>query len=624
MHHPRRLPALALMLAVLAFMLFAHPYQGVFHDGILYFGQVLLNTSAPVLSEDIFFKGGSQDRYSLFSPVMGFLYGHFGRQAAQVGVLLTSWLLMLGAVAALLKRFEATPSMRLCGLLAFAVMSPIYGGCWIISYTETFVTARVFAEPPLVWSLVALLTGRRGLAWALQFLALLFHPLMALPVMVVSWCFLSSTDRRWLWLLAALPALLLVAAMGVPPLDSLLKTYPPYWRALVDTSNFLVLLQHWPLRDHLNLLQDLLILLAVTRVRPFDGFSRLLLAVVVTTLALFGLSFLGADVLHSILLTQLQVWRVHWIGHLIAMALSPWLCVTLWMRGGLWRASACALVLSLTNAHIGTDHGAATLSLWAVTSLAAWRVRGASPRVIGLVCGCILLGVLALSAEQLLGQIQQLNWQFPAADWRDRFAKLAAFPLLALGGFAALRHLAGKGRVGASMALVASLGLLALAVMTWDRRTDISQAVDEAPAAGPHPFIAHLPAHASIYWPNELAAVWGLLGRPSHYSQPQGAGLLFNRDTALLFGPRKEIYRAIDQDRERCRTGSLLTRDLAARQRCLMPSSERLEALCNEADAPDFVVLPGSLSLPPLASWQSPQRQTYVLYACSALKSKGN
>jgi hypothetical protein len=621
------LRTLACVLAVLAFMLLAHPYQGVFHDGVLYMGQALLHGQVPGLSHDMFFVGGSQDRYSIYSRLVAPLYEHLGRLFTHVSLLLTSWLLTLGAVWVLLRRFEPAVLTRLWGVLAFAVMSPIYGGDWIISYSETFVTARSFAEPALLWGLVALLNNQRRLAFVLQMLGALFHPLIALPMMAVSWFFLARTDRRWLWLLAGVPVVLMLAVVGISPWDGLLKTYPPYWWSLVETRNSLALVLQWAPRDHLIMLQDVLILWAVIRLRPADPWTRLLWASIVAMLALLALSILGADALHSVLLTQLQLWRVHWVPHLLAMTMAPWLVFRLWQRGGLWQASASALILTLVNAHIGTGHGLATLSLWGLTSLVAWRVQGISKAVVRLVCISILLCALALSAYQLNALLQQMSWYLPRAGWVDRFAKIAAFPVLALGGFAALQYIANKSRGGAIAALGMSALLMTAAASTWDQRTDLARAVEEAPAQPPHPFIAHLPANASVYWPKELAAVWGLLERPSHYSQPQGAGVLFNRDTGLLFGSRNETYRRINEDREQCLTGAQLTRDLAARRRCEVPSLERLTTLCSQLDAPDFVVLRDRLTIEPIATWRLPDHrelpQTYALYACSRLKLAG-
>lgn len=619
-----RLTTLAALIAIAAWMLLAHPYQGLRHDGILYFGQALLNSRVPGLAQDVFFAGGSQDRYSIYSHLMVPLYAHLGQMGTHVAVLLVGWALMLGAMLALLRRFEPTGPLPLWGLLAFAVMSPTYGGTWVFSYGEPFVTARSFAEPALLWSLVALLAGKWRAVVGLQLLAALFHPLMALPVMAISWCHLAEADRRWWWLLAGIPVALLAGFAGIPPWTGLLKVYDPYWWALVETGNRQVLLANWTLQDHLTVVLDLAMLLAATRLRPADGGTRLIYAVVLTTVAFISLTALCVDGLHIVLLTQLQLWRAHWVAHLLAMALAPWLLARLWQHGGLWPVSACALALALLNAHIGTDHGVATLSLWGLTSLVAWRVRSASRTTVHLACGCIALCALGLSVQQLDGQLRQLSWQSPSTLWGDGLFKLAAFPAVAAAAFAALLQVAGRGTAGAVVASGVSVVLLCATVLHWDQRQDLARAVESPPTAG-HPFAAHIPLDATVYWPDQLLPVWGLLERSSHYAPQQGAGVLFNRDTGLMFGPRKASYRLINEDRGRCRTGAALSRSQPNWLRCDMPSTDRLMTLCAEFDAPDFLILRGPLTgRAPLATWQPPPHreppQTFHLYACTQLK----
>ncbi|MCE4555522.1 hypothetical protein [Pelomonas cellulosilytica] len=621
-----RLPSLAALLPIGAWMILAHSYMGIRHDGVLYLGQALLHSQAPSLSQDTFFAGGSQDRYSIYGHLMAPLYEHVGMLPAHVAVLAASWLAMMAAVGVLLRRFEPSSGQTLWGMLAFAVMSPFYGGSWIFSYTEAFVTARGFAEPLLLWSFVALLAGRWHSALALQSLAALFHPLMTLPVIVVSWGYLVAADRRWLWLIAVLPVTLIAALADLAPWNGLLRIYDPYWWSLIETGNRQVLLAYWTMEDKLGLLLDLTVLMAVTRLRGFDAWTRLLHAIVLATLALVGLTAVAADGLHSVLITQLQLWRVHWITHLFAMALSPWLLTRLWQCGGLWPASACALGLALLNAHIGMDHGLPALGLWAATSLAAWRLRKVSAGVVHLVCGSILLCVLALSGYQIDSLLEQQHWRDPNASWNDRFATWASFPTVAVASFALLISLARRGRAGVVAALSAGTALMGVAILSWDQRPDLERAVESQPPHT-HPFIAHLPAKATVYWPTQLLTVWGLLERPSHYAAQQGAGVLFNRDTGLIFGPRKEGYRRINEDRERCLTGASLAKDLAARLACEMPARERLESLCRQNDAPDYLVLRGRLPLEPLATWQPPVHrdppQNYALYACSQLNAQG-
>lgn len=619
-----RLRWLAAALAVAAWMLLAHPYEGLRHDGVLYFGQALMHSSVPALSHDVFFVAGSQDRYSIYAHLMVPLYKHLGRTATHVVVLMSTWALLAGAVYALLRRFEPTGPFSLWGLLAFAVISPVYGGGWVFSYGEPFVTARNFSEPLLLWSLVALLHNKRVLCVSLQVLAALFHPLMALPIIAVNWYYLVETDRRWLWLLATVPAALLAAAAGISPWDGLLKTYDPYWWSLLETGNHHLLMGNWNTVDWQTVALDLAVLLAVTRLRPPDVWTRLIYAVVVTLVAFLGLTAVAVDLWQSVLLTQLQLWRAHWIAHLLAIALSPWLLAALWRMDGLWKVSACALGLALLNSHIGTDHGLAALGLWGLSSLGAWRLHRVRRTTVWLACACILVGVVGLSFYQLDGLMQLQAWKFPDAPWTDRLITFAAFPTIVAPCFAGLLHL-GQSRHGTWMAAALGTVLLLASLACWDQRLDLHKAVDST-ARTPHPFASHIPAEATVFWPNELAPVWGLLERPSHYSQQQGAGVLFNRDTALIYGPRREMYRLITEDRARCVSGALLARDRVALASCDMPAPGRLATLCRQHDGPEFVVLRGRLKTAPLATWSPPARrelpQSYSLYACSQLTTQ--
>lgn len=612
-------------LAVLACWLATHPYAGIRHDSVLYLGQVLLHSTAPVLTQDVFFAAGSQDQYSIYAHLMAPLYARLGALATHVLVLGLSSAALLAAVAVLLKRFDPQGPFVFWGLVSLSVLSPLYGGGWVFGYGEAFVTARSFAEPILLWSLVALLAGRRLAAASLQVLAALFHPLMTLPVMAVSWCMLVASDRRWLWALAAVPAVLAAALAGVAPWDGLLKTFDPYWWALFDVDNRHLQLRNWSRVDGVTIVLDLAILLAAARLRPRDDWTRLLHALVVTTAALVLLAALCVDGLQAVLMTQLQLWRAHWISHLAAVALAPWLVCRLWQLGGMWRASACALALAVLNAHIGLRHDLTTLLLWAATSCAAWRVPQTSALTLKLVCGAIAMGIVGLSAYQVSELWQATQWYLPDEGWQAGFLKVATFPTVAFAALALLRLMVTRSAAGTVVALALSGALLAIALHRWDERPDLARAV-ESPSAAPHPFAAHIPATASVYWPDHLLPVWGLLGRVSHYTEQQAAGIVFNRHTALIYGPRKEAYRLIDTDRKQCIVGATLARDRVALARCTMPSLDRVMTLCDQPEAPDYLVLPdGFRALQPLASWSLPARRdvplTYQLYRCDQFRT---
>ena len=613
---------MAALLATLGWMLAAQPYRGVRHDAVLYWGQVLIHSRVPELGRDIFFASGSQDRYSVYAPLVQWLYAMAGEHAVIVVAVLLSWALMAGALWPLLKLLDPRRHVVVWGLLAFAVLSHLYAGGRVFSYAEPFLTARTFAEPLLLWSLVALLRSRLAAAATLQGLALFIHPLMTLPIMVTAGCYLVQQDRRWLWTLAVLPLAAAAGAAGVPPWDGLFRHYDPYWWSLVSTVNAQVLLQNWTLLDWLTVSLDLAMLLAVTHFATSVPLKRLLRAVVLANAALFGAAALLADGLQLVLVTQLQLWRVQWIAHLLAMAVAPWLLMRLWMLGGFWPASACAIGLALLNMHTGGLYGAATLAMLLFTTLLAWRVRNVSSTTRWLVCGGILACIVALTLARLHELLDLQDWRHPTAGLGASTMLVLSFPTVAFSCVAALWIFVRSNRGGWVLAGLSSVALFAAALACWDQRTDLARAT-ESPQTAPHPFTAHLPPHATVYWPGQLIPVWALLERASHYAPQQGSGMLFNRNNAMAFGERRELYRKISEDYDGCQRAAALTKDRAALAACDVPSAQRLATLCRSWAPPDAVVLPERIALPPLATWQPPARlepqQTFALYSCKQL-----
>src|SRR5438874_1165283 len=60
-------PPWSLLLVLLAVNALARPYAGITHDARLYSAQVLNQIDPTVYGDDIFFRYGSQDQFSIFS-----------------------------------------------------------------------------------------------------------------------------------------------------------------------------------------------------------------------------------------------------------------------------------------------------------------------------------------------------------------------------------------------------------------------------------------------------------------------------------------------------------------------------------------------------------------------------
>src|SRR6266849_4127255 len=72
----------ALFVILLAVNTIARPYSGITHDTRLYSVQVLNHVEGGAYADDLFFRYGSQDEYSLFSRLAAPLVSALGVQTA--------------------------------------------------------------------------------------------------------------------------------------------------------------------------------------------------------------------------------------------------------------------------------------------------------------------------------------------------------------------------------------------------------------------------------------------------------------------------------------------------------------------------------------------------------------
>lgn len=603
-------------LAGAALLLLLRPYEGLQHDGLLYFGQALRRSLMPGLDADLFFAGGSQDSYSLYSRLVAPLFVALGPAAANQALLLLGLLGTALGVALLLRRLDLHPAW---GMLALAVMSPMYGGLRKFGVTENFLTARSLAEPLVVASLLPLLQGRLALATAVQLGAAALHPLMALPALVVTWLVAAQRDRRWLGLgLLALAGLAM--CLGVPSMARWRATYDPVWWELMSTSSTQLLLGNWTTADVSTVLTDVITLtaLAVTATLPLRA-RPALLAVVWATAAMLLTHAVGTDLLRSTWITQLQPWRVLWLTHLLATVLAPALIWSHWRQGGLWRLSAALLALTWMCSHAGYDAGVIVLIAWALTCLAAARGYSASTGVVRLgvgACGALLI---AVCAGRVSFELERLWWRPPTWPALDAACHVLAAPVLAFSLAAGALWLAQRGPRCRKALAAGAVALFALSLTLWDRRGDLARLIESPPEAAPSsapPFSALIPEQASVYWPEQLGGVWGLLRRTSHYSRQQGSGMAFNRATAELIGPRRDAYAGIRDDLAACEAGAALQGTPAVLAACSLPSPARLRTLCSGPVHPEYFVFERPLRTPPRAVWTHGQ-VTLHLYACT-------
>ena len=115
-----RLGLAAVALLGVATWALSHSYRGIFHDAGLYTLQALTRLHPGSLSEDVFLKFGSQDRFTLFSPVFASASRLLGVEPAAAALTLLFQGALLAGAWSLARAVMPLP-MTLLGVAVFLI-----------------------------------------------------------------------------------------------------------------------------------------------------------------------------------------------------------------------------------------------------------------------------------------------------------------------------------------------------------------------------------------------------------------------------------------------------------------------------------------------------------------------
>ncbi|WP_374572695.1 hypothetical protein [Phenylobacterium sp.] len=530
------LPTLLSALLMAALWLATHGYKGVFHDARLYTLQALHGLDPGRWAEDLFFKFGSQDSFTLFSAAFEPLVRSLGPALANIIGWLAGGALWMAGLFVLASAALDDRRLRLAAMIGVVAIEAHYGGFNVFRYGEPFLTPRLYAEALSMAALGFALRGRLVLAVLAIAAAGLLHPLMALVGAGALFFYSALADRR-VWLLAALGAVVgagLVLA-GVEPFARVSRVYDPSWFQIVYDRCRFAFISRWSLFDHLRVVTTFAVLLAA-QWRAEGKLRRLIRAVIMLTVAGLAVSFVGSDLARDVLIVNLQVWRVLWLATLFANGALAVLAFGL-PKGMVSRelfliaavAGALAVPLWIPSFAVW---GVALTACLALAAEARWgeTMAPTARTALRLACRAVAIGLLAFSAIFVV--LQTRSEQFPG-----RLADLVA-TLAVIGVAWAASRLAAR-RLAFGLA-----ALLCVAVFArLDHRTDWQRFL-EAPGA-PADLARFVGPARNIYWEGGPEVLWLKLRRPSYYSCLQGAGAMFYRQTATTFHARLEALKGL-------------------------------------------------------------------------------
>lgn len=521
-----RLLIVALALAV---WLIGHPFRGIWHDAKFYTLQALQHLNPGAFSQDLFFLYGSQDQYSLFSPfhaaaisAWGLNPGTMALQGLGLGLwFVAAWLLtriIPGRLAAL-------------SLLLMASVDGHYGSHYLVSYGESFLTARLYAEAFSLAGLAAWLSGRKvwgGVAFAA---ACAMHPLMALPAMMIG---LGMLLRPAIWFGFTGAGVLLALGLGlagVAPFTGLLQPMDPVWWQLAVSRSPFVFLQAWDWDGFSQALYVVVVTGIAWRILPGGGLRRLAGVTLACVLGAFAIAYAGGSLFKLPLIAGLQLTRVIWIALVITLMLIPAMLwehrqQNMWGRVLVWGLAFSVFLDS------GTQGGYALLVV-AVFLLGDRYLPDYRPPV--WFWGLLSLVPLQIMVWGMLNVHMATQWDalfMRQAVWRIYLVNPVVSLVLAGGAYWLLIRECIP-RLLVAYVSMAAVALLFFAAMKW---YDLQPELDyDSPArrAAIAPVKARVPNGATVYWVEEPEKAWFWLGRANYLSFSQTAGSIFSRGTAV-------------------------------------------------------------------------------------------
>jgi hypothetical protein len=495
------------------------------------------------LGQDVFLRFGSQDRYTLFSPLFAGASQLLGTEpAAACLTLLLQVALFVGAWT--LARTVMPASLALLGVSVLIAIPGDYGADRIFTCVEQFLTPRMGAEALVLGALAAAMNARRWLGMALVIAALLIHPIMATAGVVSLACLYVAIPRPRLgiMLLAASIATLAVGAFAMP--TGIWGRFDDSWLMLVKDRSPYLFLSHWQLDDWSRAAVTSATLTVGLSTLPTRRGRLLCQAVLMTMIGGVALTLIVCDLLHLVLFTQLQPWRWQWLGTVTAAVLLPEIVSTRWLAGMAGRTTA---VLLLAAWMFALDEFAVIAALATAASLVFLRKR--TQREIRLIfwgaCGMLAIAVVWRVASNLeFTDANYLDAHIPL--WLRRamsFAHDGSAPMAVIVLVWWLARTTRKPFALILLAALATAGSVALFPQTWAIWT-----VREFPpqlVAQFGPWRERIPAAADVFWPESPLATWLLLNRPSYLSAVQTSGMVFSRDAAIELKRRADTLAPI-------------------------------------------------------------------------------
>ncbi len=520
---------------IVAFWILIRPYRGIEHDSVLYAVLALARLQPAALGHDLFVRYGTQDHFTLFSPLFAAAIRKLGLEPAAALLTLVTHVTFFGA-AWLLARRLMSPLLALLAVGLLVVLPAWYGSNSVFAYIEAFLTPRQSAEAFALAGLTAALCSRQWLAGACMLVSMLLHPIIA-AAGVTCWIILIAglaRPRLALLIGAALAlGLMALSSTGVGPF----RHFDAPWLSILRERLTYLFPTQWRVTEWVSTGVHAAVLLVGIRFSRSEALRRLCIAALLTVLLGLLFAVVESDGLQVVLAAQLQTWRWLWLLGVLATLLLPGIAVDCWGSGDLGRAAAVSLLGALLI--YNNDAAAVPALLAAMATLASLRIREPLQARIFLVAAVAVLALcLVVLARDIVHELPALLTA--RSGQRPYLLRISQAQALAYGGLlpaallvlgcAAIQRATRRSAVllaGVGAALLASV--LMYAMLTWTHSKYPQERVQAFA-----PWREAIPESAEVVWPDPPPSNWFELGRANYWSLYQMAGMVFSRDVTMV------------------------------------------------------------------------------------------
>ena len=586
------------------------PYKGLTGDAELYAVQALARIQ-PGLAHDLYLRYVSQDSFTIFSPLYSWCISAWGLQNAALALTIICSVGFYAASWSLARQLSDS-AMAFLGVALLIITVGSYGAYSVFHYSEDWLTARSLAEVLIVTALGCHFRGWKALGLILALSALIIHPLMALPGVLLLVCL-------WLPLRVSVIAsgLGVLIVLGVAVISSkyrmsqhVLAIMDAEWLEIVRERSKFLFLELWSFNDwELAARPFLSLSITIMALRDMRVRKLCLTAMLVGATGI-AVALVASAVGPVAVLVQGQAWRWVWITTFTGVLLLPPTVLQVWQddRCG----PLCAILL--VAAWVFPDGDAAALC---VLALILWLIRGhfshAAARYLRWAASVFGIGIAAwvfskswhlavplsggASASTIMTVRNILGLEVPALVlvwllWSWISSRRSAWVVRAI-----------------SAALITGIALSLPAYMSQRASitpAEVAEFSDWRQAIPIDSNVFVMPSH------NSASFAWFALERPSYLSVDQSAGVVFSRETAMEVRRRSEVLLPVlDPDWRLMTAAKSVSRPL---------TRDRLEIVCNDPQL-GFVVSRENVGFDPMRHTQSGRWKDWNLYDCRHVRA---